>query len=198
MIVSTGMASETEVEDVVSTARSAGCEDLILLHCISSYPAPVNQANISQVSELAKKFHVISGLSDHTLGTAVSVAAVAQGACVIEKHFILSRDEKGPDSEFSIEPSELKRLCHDTRDARLSIGVQGFSSKDAESSSRVFRRSIYFVRDLPAGAIVSSEDIRRIRPGMGLPPKFFNNIVGKKLKFAVERGMPTSWDQFDE
>jgi pseudaminic acid synthase len=198
MIVSTGMATEAEVEDVVSTARRGGCEDLILLHCISSYPAPVNQANISQVSGLAKKFNVISGLSDHTLGTVVSVAAVAQGACVIEKHFILSRDEKGPDSEFSIEPSELKRLCHDTRDARLSIGVPGFSSKEAERSSKVFRRSIYFVRDLPAGAIVSSEDIRRIRPGMGLPPKFFNDIVGKKLKLAVERGMPTSWEHFDE
>jgi pseudaminic acid synthase len=198
MIVSTGMATEAEIEDVVSTARRGGCKDLILLHCISSYPAPINQANISQVSVLAKKFNVISGLSDHTLGTVVSVAAVAQGACIIEKHFILSRDEKGPDSEFSIEPHELKRLCHDARDARLAIGVPKFSSKEAESSSKVFRRSIYFVRDLPAGAIVSSEDIRRIRPGMGLPPKFFNDIVGKKLKLAVERGMPTSWEHFDE
>lgn len=197
MIMSTGMASEAEIEEAVATARDAGCKDLVLLHCISSYPAPMDQANLRQMPELARRFSTISGLSDHTLGTTASVAAVALGACLIEKHFTLSRADKGPDSEFSIEPDELARLCRDTRDAWSALGRAGYDRQKAEAGSKVFRRSIYFVRDLPAGTIVGPSDIRRIRPGMGLPPKHFDSLIGRRLKTAVTRGTATDWDLFD-
>lgn len=198
MIMSTGMATEAEIVEAVETARAAGCKDLALLHCISSYPAPMDQANLRQMPELATRFSTISGLSDHTIGTTASVAAVALGACVIEKHFILSRSDKGPDSEFSIEPAELERLCQETHDAWLALGKVGYQRQSAEEGSKVFRRSVYFVRDLPAGAIVSAGDIRRIRPGMGLPPKYFDELIGRCLKVNIERGTATSWSQFDE
>ena len=198
IILSTGMASEEEISEAVDVARSAGCNNLILLHCISSYPAPIEQANIQQVPELATRFNVLSGLSDHTLGTAASVVAVALGACVIEKHFTLSRAEKGPDSEFSIEPKELERLCKDTYDAWLALGKVGYERQSIEQGSKVFRRSVYFIRNLPAGTVITAQDIRRIRPGMGLAPKYFDELIGRRLKIAVSYGMPTSWDQFDE
>lgn len=198
IILSTGMASEEEISEAVDVARSAGCNNLILLHCISSYPAPIEQANIQQVPELATRFNVLSGLSDHTLGTVTSVAAVALGACVIEKHFTLSRAEKGPDSEFSIEPKELERLCKDTYDAWLALGKVGYERQSIEQGSKVFRRSVYFIRNLPAGTVITAQDIRRIRPGMGLAPKYFDELIGRRLKIAVSYGMPTSWDQFDE
>jgi len=196
MIMSTGMASEEEIAEAVDAARSAGCKELVLLHCISSYPAPMNQANIRQLAELGRRFDVVPGLSDHTLGTTASVAAVALGACVIEKHFTLSRADKGPDSEFSIEPDELKRLCHDTHNAWQALGLIGYDRQPAEAGSKVFCRSIYFVRNLPAGSVIGPEDIRRIRPGMGLAPKHFNELLGKRLKVAVERGTPTNCDLF--
>jgi len=197
MIMSTGMASEEEIAEAVDAARSAGCKELVLLHCISSYPAPMDQENIRQLAELGRRFDVVPGLSDHTLGTTASVAAVALGACLIEKHFTLSRADKGPDSDFSIEPDELKRLCQDTHDAWQALGQVGYDRQPAEVGSKVFRRSIYFVRDLPAGSVIGPEDIRRIRPGMGLAPKYFDEVVGKTLKVAVQRGTPTSWDLFD-
>lgn len=197
MIMSTGMASETEIEEAVSTAREAGCKDLVLLHCISSYPAPIDQANLRQIANLAKRFNTIPGLSDHTLGTTAAVVAVSLGACVIEKHFTLSRQDKGPDSDFSIEPDELTRLCNDTRDAWSALGNASFQRQPAEEGNKVFRRSIYFVRDIAAGERITEDDIRRIRPGMGLAPKYFDQIVGRKLKINVHRGTPTSWDLFD-
>jgi len=198
IILSTGMASEDEIAEAVDTARSFGCKELVLLHCISSYPAPLNQANIKQVTELGRRFNVVPGLSDHTLGTTASVAAIAIGACVIEKHFTLSRADKGPDSEFSLEPQELMRLCQETHDAWQALGQIGYERQPAEAASKVFRRSVYFIRDLPAGSIVTTEDIRRIRPGMGLAPKHYDALIGKRLRVAVQRGTPTSWDQFDE
>lgn len=196
LILSTGMASETEIEEAVLAAREAGCQDLLLLHCISSYPTPIGQANLRQIPELARRFGVGAGLSDHTLGTTAALAAVALGACVIEKHFTLSRQDKGPDSEFSIEPNELERLCRETRDGWSALGQVGYARQQAEQGSKVFRRSIYFVRDLPAGAIVGPHDIRRIRPGMGLAPKHFNDVVGRRLKVAVKRGQATDWQLF--
>ena len=198
MIMSTGMATETEVEEAVAAARDCGCKDLVLLHCISSYPTPIHQANLRRMSVLSKRFGTVPGLSDHTLGTTASVAAVALGACVIEKHFTLNRADKGPDSEFSLEPDELRRLCSDTHDAWLALGHESFASQSVESASLVFRRSIYFVRDLPAGAVVSESDIRRIRPGMGLAPKYFDSLVGRRLKVGVSRGVAVRWDLFEE
>jgi N-acetylneuraminate synthase len=197
IVMSTGMASENEIEEAVGAARDAGCKELLLLHCISSYPTPMDQANLRQIPELARRFGVMTGLSDHTLGTTAAVAAVALGACAIEKHFTLRRADGGPDSEFSIEPDELERLCRDTGDAWLTLGNPGYARQPAEAGNRLLRRSIYFVRDLPAGAIVGSTDIRRIRPGMGLAPKYFDELVGRRLKVGVTRGTATDWALFE-
>ncbi|MGM0826323.1 MAG: pseudaminic acid synthase [Pseudomonadota bacterium] len=198
MIMSTGLASEQEIEEAVAAARNAGCKELVLLHCISSYPAPMEQANVSQLKVLGERFDAVPGLSDHTLGTTASVAAVALGACLIEKHFILDRNQGGPDSGFSIEPDELVRLCNDSRDAWAAVGKPGFARQQVEEASKIFRRSIYFMRDKKAGEVVQSDDIRRIRPGIGIEPKYFNEIVGKELKKDVTRGTPTDWDQFND
>jgi N-acetylneuraminate synthase len=198
MIMSTGMATEEEIQEAVDAARNAGCKELVLLHCISSYPAPLEQANVSQLVELGKRFGVVPGLSDHTLGTTASVAAVALGACLIEKHFILNRADGGADSGFSIEPDELTRLCKDTHDAWSAVGKLGYVRQTAEDGSKVFRRSISFVRNMRAGEKVTEKDIRRIRPGYGLPPKYFKEIVGRVVRVDVERGTPTDWGLFDE
>ena len=198
IIMSTGLSSEREIEEAVTAAREAGCKQLMVLHCVSSYPAPIDQANLRQIAELAKRFDVATGLSDHTLGTTASVTSIAFGAVAIEKHFTLSRAEKGPDSEFSLEPHELERLCRETKDAWSALGKVGYSRQKAEEGSHVFRRSIYFVRDLPAGAIVAPQDIRRIRPGMGLAPKHFGSLIGKRLKVAVTRGTATAREQFED
>ncbi len=196
IILSTGLATEIEIEEAVDAVRSQGAKDLVLLHCISSYPSPIEHANLRQMSALARRFNIIPGLSDHTIGTTASITAVALGACVIEKHFTLSRMDKGPDSDFSLEPLELKSLCEGTRDAWCALGEIGFQRPTSEKGSQVFRRSVYFVKDLPAGAIVTDKDIRRIRPGMGLPPKTFDSLVGKRLRIAVSRGTATSWELF--
>lgn len=196
MIMSTGMATEGEIQEAVDAARGAGCRDLVLLHCISSYPAPMDQANLRRIPDIAARFGVQAGLSDHTMGTTASVAAVALGACVIEKHFTLSRADKGPDSEFSLEPDEFERLCRDAKDAWSALGTGGFVSQQAEKANLQFRRSVYFVKDLPAGHVVGPDDIRRIRPGMGLPPKHFDELLGRTLKQAVQRGQATAWELF--
>jgi pseudaminic acid synthase len=197
MIMSTGMASEKEIDEALKTARDAGCNQIVLLHCISSYPAPVEQSNLRHIPELARRFNVIPGLSDHTLGTTVAVASVALGACVIEKHFTLSRQDKGPDSEFSLEPNELERLCKEARIAWLSLGKPGYERQQAEEGSKVFRRSLYFVRDLPAGHQIVPADSRRIRPGLGLSPKHYDSLIGKSLKIPVSYGEAVSWEHFD-
>jgi pseudaminic acid synthase len=188
IIMSTGMASEEEIDEAVTTAREAGCQDLVLLHCISSYPAPIDQANLSQIPTLAQRFSTLSGLSDHTLGTTVSVAAVALGACVIEKHFTLSRADKGPDSEFSLEPTDLERLCRDAKDAWLALGKPGFQRQQAEEGSKVFRRSLYLVKDVEAGEMLTHENLRRIRPGMGLAPKYYQHVLGRCVEHKLSRG----------
>ncbi len=194
MIISTGMANLEEIGEAVETARNAGCEDLVLLHCISGYPAPIDQSNLLTIPDLGKKFDIIPGLSDHTMGTAVSVAGVALGACVIEKHVTMSRDDKGPDSEFSLEPHELGKLCCDAHIAWSALGTAGYERKPAEEANLRFRRSIYAVADMKAGEPFTEKNIRRIRPGFGLPPKHFDEIMGKFAKVDIERGTPLSWD----
>lgn len=188
MIMSTGMASEAEIDEAVTTAREAGCKDLALLHCISSYPAPMEQANLRQIPELARRFGVLTGLSDHTMGTTASVAAVALGACLIEKHFTLSRADKGPDSEFSLEPTDLERLCTEAKDAWLALGQAGFERQKAEEGSKVFRRSIYVVKDIKKGELLSTENIRRIRPGLGLHSRHYQALIGKKAQRDMKAG----------
>lgn len=198
MIMSTGMASEAEIAEAVAAATAGGCEQLALLHCVSSYPAPIEQANLRRIGQIARRFDVVAGLSDHTLGTTAAVAAVALGACLIEKHFILSRQQKGPDSEFSIEPEELGRLCTETAAAWQATRGDGFESQPAEEESRKFRRSLYFVRNMRAGEVVTPAAIRRIRPGFGLPPRHYSSIVGRRVARDVSRGTAVSWEQLEK
>jgi pseudaminic acid synthase len=197
MIMSTGMASETEIEEAVQTARDGGCNDIVLLHCISSYPAPLSSANLAKLSLLRNRFGVQVGLSDHTLGTTASVAAVAMGATVIEKHFTLSRADKGPDCEFSLEPAELKQLCDETCGAWSTVGTASFERAEEENANLNFRRSVYFVKDLPAGHIITEGDVRSIRPGFGLPPKDMSSCVSCRLRNPVQRGEPVQWSHFE-
>jgi len=197
MIISTGMANLDEIEEAVDAARSGGCENLILLHCISSYPAPIEQSNLKTIPDMKKRFGVNVGLSDHTLGTTVSVTSVALGACVIEKHVTLDRSDKGPDSEFSLEPHELRRLCQDSKDAWLSLGSAGYERKVAEESSMKFRRSIYVVKDIKAGEVITKEHIRRIRPGFGLAPKYFDKVIGQVVDCEIKRGVALNKKMFE-
>ncbi|TGL99806.1 pseudaminic acid synthase [Leptospira jelokensis] len=197
MIMSTGMANLVEIEEMVEAARTAGCKDLILLHCISSYPAPVDQSNLLTIPDMRKRFGVQVGLSDHTLTNTASIASIVLGATVIEKHFILDRADKGPDSEFSITPEELRLLCRDTKDAWLALGTAGYERKPAEEANAKFRRSLYFVEDMKAGQMLEKHHIRRIRPGFGLPPKFEGELIGRKVVRDLERGTPVSWEFFD-
>jgi len=190
MIMSTGMASEEEIQDAAVTAENAGCKELVLLHCISSYPTPIKQAHLLQIPALAARFKLPIGLSDHTLGTTASVAAVALGACVIEKHFTLSRADKGPDCEFSLEPQEFKHLCSEVKGAWSALGTPGFARQESEKDNKVFRRSLYFAKDLPEGHVIQQEDIKKIRPGFGLAPKHHEVCLGAKLKKNVKRGQP--------
>ncbi len=194
MIISTGLADLGEIELAVSTARNNGCTELVLLHCISSYPAPSEQSNLRTMPHLATAFNVVSGLSDHTLGTATSVAAIALGGAVIEKHFTLSRADGGPDAAFSLEPDEFKRLCKDSRDAWLSLGSISYEVKKAERQNLGFRRSLYAVQDILAGEKFTPLNTRSIRPGYGLPPSAMGDILGRRASKDVVRGTALSWD----
>jgi len=198
MIISTGMANLDEITDAVAAACEGGCGELVVLHCISGYPSPVEQANLATIADIEKRFDCVVGLSDHTLGTAVSVASIPLGACLIEKHVTLSRSEKGPDSEFSLEPDELKALCVDTEAAWQAIGTVGYERKPVEEASMKFRRSIYFVTDMSAGDVITEHSIRRIRPGFGLAPKHFDELLGKRVSKDVVRGSATSWELIDD
>lgn len=196
MIMSTGMANLEEIEEMVQTARDGGCKDMIVLHCISSYPAPIDQSNLLTIPDLIKRLGVHVGLSDHTITNTASVVATTLGAVLIEKHFTLDRANKGPDSSFSIEPNELESLVNETRDAYLSLGEAGYERKPAEEESAKFRRSLYFIKDMKKGDIVTADCIRRIRPGFGLEPKHFDNIIGKRVKKDLEYGSPVKWHNF--
>jgi N-acetylneuraminate synthase len=197
MIISTGMANLEEIEEVVQVAKENGCQDLILLHCISSYPAPVEQSNLRTIPDLAERFNILSGLSDHTMGTIVATTSVALGACLIEKHFTLSRADKGPDSEFSLEPNEIKQLCQDTKTAWQSLGEAGYERKSAEESNAKFRRSIYAIKDIKKGEQLTDKNVKRIRPGFGLEPKYWGEVLGKSAKCDIVRGTPLSMDKVD-
>lgn len=190
MIISTGMANLEEIQEALDAAREGGCHDIILLHCISSYPAPIEESNLLTIPDMEKKFRVPVGLSDHTLGNTAAIASIPLGACFVEKHFMLDRNEDGPDSAFSIIPEELESLCQDTKRAWFSLGKAGYERKKAEESNVRFRRSLYFVRDLKKGSIVKKDDIRRIRPGFGMAPKFEDEVVGKKINCDVQYGDP--------
>jgi len=194
IFLSTGMATEIEISEALETARSSGCNSLLLFHCISSYPAPIEQANLRQILNLKKKFGVSVGLSDHTIGNTAAVTAIALGACAIEKHFTISRNDKGPDSEFSIEPGELTELVRDIKNSWNALGSENFARPISELSSKVFRRSLYFMSDIKSGEKIKASDIRRIRPGFGISPKYFDKLIGKTLIKDVKRGDAVNWD----
>ena len=194
LLISTGMATQEELDESVDAARKAGCKDLTLLKCTSTYPATPENSNLLTIPYLKDRYGCEVGLSDHTLGIGVAVASFALGASVIEKHFTLKRSDGGVDAAFSMEPHEMKQLVEETARAWQSLGKIFVAPTEAEKSSITFRRSLYFVKDLPAGHVVKEGDIRRIRPGMGLPPKEYQKLIGRKLQKAVSRGDPTSWD----
>jgi pseudaminic acid synthase len=196
IIVSTGMATLGEIDALVRAAREAGCRDLVLLKCTSSYPASPVNSNIRTIPALREAFGCEVGLSDHTLGVGVAVASVALGATVIEKHFTLSRADGGVDAAFSLEPTEMRALVEETYRAWQGLGSVTFGAGETEAGSKVFRRSLYFVRDLPAGAIVTARDIRAVRPGNGLPPEDASRVVGRTLQTRVRFGSPVKWDLF--
>lgn len=193
MIISTGMSNLGEINDAVRTARENGCQDLILLHCVSSYPAPDEQSNVRTVPHLAEAFDVVAGLSDHTFGSAVAVASIALGGAVVEKHFTLRRADGGPDSAFSLEPEEFTALVTDCKRAWTSLGQVTYNLQGCERGSTVFRRSLYVVEDVPAGAPLTRHNVRSIRPGFGLPPRHMPDLLGRTAARALKRGEPLDW-----
>lgn len=194
LIMSTGLANLGEIEGACHAARNAGCEDFVLLHCVSAYPAPASESNLVTIPHLTQAFGVPTGLSDHTHGTAVAVAAVALGACVIEKHMCLRRADGGPDAAFSLEPDEFKTLVHDCKMAWEALGEPHYEIKGSERGSLVFRRSLFAVADIAKGELFTEANVRSIRPGNGLAPKHLPDVIGQSARIAIKRGTPLSWD----
>ena len=197
MIMSTGMATETEISEALEVARSAGCNDIVLLHCISSYPAPLDESNLRAIATLGNKFDIIPGLSDHTLGTIAATTSVALGAKVIEKHVILDRKMGGPDSSFSLEPDELEALCDACSQASAALGDGKIDIEPSEKDSLVFRRSLYAVADIEKGEMFSTANVKRIRPGFGLAPKHRDQVIGKRAAVKLGRGTALQWDHIE-
>ena len=194
MIISTGMASLAEIDEAVRTARLAGCSQLVLLKCTSTYPATPQNTNLRTIAHMREAFGCEVGLSDHTMGCGASVAAVALGAPIIEKHFTLLRSDGGVDSAFSLEPAEFGTLRVETERAWQALGNITYGGTEAEQKSKVFRRSIYIASDLRAGEVLSTENIRLVRPGHGLPPKFFELVLGRRIGRDAPAGTPLTWD----
>ena len=194
MIISTGMATAAELDESVRTARAAGCKDLILLKCTSTYPATPENTNILTIPHMRELFGCQVGLSDHTMGIGVSIASVALGATVIEKHFTLRRAEGGVDSAFSMEPEEMRAIVVESERAWQALGKVSYGPTEKEKTSLTYRRSLYVVQDLKAGAILNKDNVRAIRPGLGLPPKYYDTVLGMKVGKDVKRGTPLNWD----
>lgn len=194
LIISIGMATQEELDESVDEARKAGCKNLILLKCTSTYPATPENSNLLTIPYLQDRYGCEIGLSDHTLGIGVAISSVALGATVIEKHLTLKRSDGGVDAAFSLEPNEMKQLVEETARAWKSLGKALVGPTEAEKPSITFRRSLYIVKDLKAGDVLTKENIRAIRPGLGLPPMHLNQLLGKKIKKSVKRGTALSWD----
>ena len=194
VIISTGMATISEIDEAVRTARDAGCEDLVLLKCTSTYPATPENSNILTIPHMKKLFGCEVGLSDHTMGIGTAVAAVAHGATVIEKHFTLSRAEGGVDSSFSMEPDEMKSLVAETERAWQSLGKISYGPVEGEKNSLVFRRSLYISKDIEEGELISEHNLRCVRPGLGISPKYYDVLIGKRVNRNIKQGTPVSWD----
>jgi pseudaminic acid synthase len=193
LIMSTGMASEEEISEAVQAARGAGATQIALLQCTSAYPTPPEEANLVTIPELARRFDCPVGLSDHTMGVAVPIAAVALGACILEKHLCLRRADGGPDGAFSLEPEEFKAMVDAVRVAEKALGSVQFAPGPSEASSRRFRRSLFVVEDVNQGELFTERNVRSIRPADGLHPRHLHEVLGKRAARDVERGTPLSW-----
>lgn len=197
MIISTGMADAEEIEEAIAAAREGGCKELAILHCVSGYPAPAEDYNLRTILDMMERFDLVTGLSDHTLDNTTAIASVVLGAALIEKHFTLDRNGGGPDDSFSLEPDDLFALCRDSKTAWKALGTVDYGRKSSEQGNVQFRRSLYFVKDMKAGEIVSSDSIRSIRPGYGLAPKEYGNVIGAKLLSDVKENTPVTKNVLD-
>ena len=198
MIMSTGMAMLEEIETAVSAARSAGADQIALLKCVSAYPAPADEMNLLTIPHLATTFGLEAGLSDHTLGTEVAVAAVALGARIVEKHLTLSRDVEGPDSAFSLEPDEFREMVSAIRTVESALGAVTYGPSKSERPNITFRRSLFVVQDVARGELFTPGNVRSIRPGHGLPPAALDRVIGKPAARNIERGTPLRWEDIDD
>lgn len=193
MIISTGMANVEEIQEAIGAARDGGCNELAILHCVSGYPAPAKDYNLRTIPDMIERFDLVTGLSDHTLDNTTAIASVIFGASIIEKHFTLDRNGSGPDDSFSLEPQELFSLCRDTKTAWAALGQIDYGRKSSEQGNVKFRRSLYFVRDMKAGELITEDVIRSIRPGFGLAPKHLATVLGRYLECDVACGTAVTW-----
>ncbi|PKP61380.1 MAG: pseudaminic acid synthase [Candidatus Altiarchaeales archaeon HGW-Altiarchaeales-1] len=194
IIISTGIATLADIEEAVNACKRMGNEKIILLKCTSSYPAPIEEANLLTIPNMADTFGTIVGLSDHTLGSSVAIASVVLGAKVIEKHFILDRNLGGPDAAFSMEPDEFKEMVKSVRDVEKALGKVSYELSEKVEKSRVFARSLFVVKDMKSGELISEENVKSIRPWYGMRPKYLKEILGKKIRNDIKKGTPLSWD----
>ena len=194
MIISTGMADAEEIQEAIHAAREGGCQQLAVLHCVSGYPAPAEEYNLRTIPDMMARFGLVTGLSDHTLDNTTAITSVAMGASIIEKHFTLDRRGGGPDDSFSLEPADLAALCHGAKTAWQAMGRVDYGRKSSEQGNAKFRRSLYFVKNMKAGDVITYENVRSVRPGYGLPPKSLTRIMGKKVKVNILANTPTSID----
>lgn len=190
MIISTGMADAEEIQEAIDAARSGGCKELAILHCVSGYPALAAEYNLRTIPDMIQRFGLVTGLSDHTLGNTTAITSIALGSALIEKHFTLDRSGGGPDDSFSLEPQELKALCDGARTAWAALGSVDYGRKSSEQGNVKFRRSLYFVRDMEPGEVITPDCIRSVRPGFGAPPKLMTEIIGNRVKGKTEKHTP--------
>ncbi len=188
MIISTGMANEEEIQEAIDAAKGAGCMNIAILHCVSGYPAPSEDYNLNTIIDMKKRFNLVTGLSDHTIDNSSAIAGIALGASIVEKHVTLNRNGGGPDDSFSLEPEELENLCKGAKNAWKAIGKVDYGRKSSELGNVKFRRSLYIVKDIEAGEVLSNDHVKSIRPGYGLAPKYLNSVIGKKVKKNLQRG----------
>ena len=193
MIISTGMADAEEIAEAIDAARAGGCKELAILHCVSGYPAPAQDYNLRTIPDMMQRFGLVTGLSDHTLDNTTAIASVVMGAAIIEKHFTLDRQGGGPDDSFSLEAAELAALCRDSKTAWAALGKVDYGRKSSEQGNAQFRRSLYFVKDLKAGDVITADAVRSVRPGFGLAPKHLQEIIGKTALKPIEKFTPTGF-----
>ncbi|UYP28925.1 pseudaminic acid synthase [Pseudomonas sp. Z8(2022)] len=194
MIISTGMADAEEIQEAIEAAREGGCKELAILHCVSGYPAPAEDYNLRTIPDMIQRFGLVTGLSDHTLDNTTAIASVALGASIIEKHFTLDRSGGGPDDSFSLEPKELEALCRDSKTAWAALGRVDYGRKSSEQGNVKFRRSLYFVKDLAAGEIITADSVRSVRPGFGMHPKYYEKLIGRVVVNSVKAFAPVRPD----